>query len=106
MIVSWIPSLGNFLLGTFAWELSLENLRVGTFASELLLGIFCMGTFARVGFRLDFLLGNFPWELSFGNFRLGSEAWGTGLLRPGEPANRPRGNRPGHFPLHTFKEIE
>ena len=74
----WELSLDNFGLGALAWELSLRYFRLETLDWELPFGNFRLGTCT------------FAWGISLENFRLGilapgSQAWGTGLLRLGEP---------------------
>ena len=99
--------LGNFSLGTFAWELSLGHFRLETrlvtFAWELSLGNFRLEMFAWEFELGDFRLGTFAWEISFGHFRLGtlapgSQAWGTGLLRLGELVGGTQRNPEGRLP--------
>ena len=106
-------SFGNFRLGIFAPERALRNFYLETLAWELSLA----------HFRLEMTLEHLAWELSFwgtsarelalkknrldtfacelwlwlGFFGLRSSAWGTGLLRLGEPlgagGGKPAGQR-------------
>ena len=57
-----------------------------------------------IGDKRDCKTDTWELEISLGNFRLGhfapgSQAWGTGLLRLGEPANGNWGNPGGPAPL-------
>ena len=71
-----------FGLAYFVWGRLLGNFRLGSFAWEFSSGIFRLGLFV--------------WGPSLGNFRLGNwapEAGGTGLLRLGEPLAGSGGTR-------------
>ena len=51
-----------------------------------------------IGDKTDSKTDTWELEISLGNFRMGifapgSQAWGSELLRPGEPADGNRGNR-------------
>ena len=94
----WNPSFGNFRFGSFALELALRKFGLETLAC---LGTFFLGTplgdLASEKCVWELSLGNFgfgslAWNLWLGIFGLSSCAWGSGILRMGEPLGGSQGN--------------
>ena len=96
--------LGIFGLGSLAWVLWLWIFGLGSMARDLWLGIFGFGSLAlNLWLRIfdfgssavDLWLWIFRLRSSAWIFGLGSWAWGTRILRLGEPPGRFRGNPAG-----------